>query len=123
MTTQTGLIGGIAVSRFDASIKRELTRLDACHPGRSMRVGIRNESGIVYRWARTFGIRHFTQVLVAMTSLGFVDELADAAMPSDGFDAILAADVNQHAGDPQGFIPMPCAAANLGAAWLTGLAA
>jgi len=101
VTTQTGLIGGAAVSRSDESIKRELSLHGTRHPGCSLRLGIRNEAGIVYRWARTFGIQHFTEVLIAMAGLGFVDELADAAIPCEGFDAILAPDANRFISDPE----------------------
>lgn len=94
MKTRTGVIRGIPVSQADESIKYRLTRIVTGEAGSSLRVGVRNERGTVYRWILTQGPQQFIDVLAAMIALGFTDEIADAPGRRAGFDAILSLDTN-----------------------------
>ena len=55
-------------------------------------IGIRNDSGDIYRLIGATKHNSFTNAIEELVDLGLVDELHDADTPQDGYDAIFRAE-------------------------------
>lgn len=58
--------------------------------GNVMTLGVRNESGQIYRVFFTTGLREFQRAIGALKNLGFRDELTDSFNMKEGCDAIFS---------------------------------
>lgn len=84
---QTKLIPNTTPAGFDAEIEPLFLKEDSEFGfGPPYYVGIRNETGNIYRIAKTDGLHELIELSEALSALGFRDELTNG--PHDGFDSI-----------------------------------
>lgn len=74
----------------DAAILEALEAASFDGGGHEMVIGIRNETGAIYRRVFTVGMSDFMGCINALSSLGLVDELANSANMAEGCDAIFS---------------------------------
>ena len=90
----TSIAAGAAISPDDGNIVKAIvhsTQLSGAisrSAERTWHVAIRNDEGAVYRRAAFRNANQVRRMAMRMKVLGYADELAGAAGPRDGFDAI-----------------------------------
>lgn len=83
---ETDLIGTARAN--DAAIVQALTKASFDGGGYTMVIGIRNESGQIYRRVTAVGMSDFMGCINALLALGLSDEMADVKTMREGCDAI-----------------------------------
>jgi hypothetical protein len=79
-------IAGTELREDDEEIVKVLGRIRE-GAGRTMRIGIRNHGGIIYREVEAAGMSNFFNAVNCLLDREFIDELKDSP-PWDGYDAI-----------------------------------
>lgn len=87
---QTSHIPGTELRADDAQLAKKLKKCEFDGGGNTMKIGIRNEGGIIYRRVEAVGLREFMDVVECLQKLQFKDELEAECEMKDGFDAIFA---------------------------------
>ena len=86
---KTILIAGVTPATFDAEVMAALAGFDGMGSGgHAMRIGIRNEAGVIYREIVTVGLGGLMDTVGRLQRLGLVDELADETSMRENCDAI-----------------------------------
>ena len=90
---KTALLDGTTPAKFDKNIIGNLL-LDVASSAEvrqeKMLIGVRNESGDIYRLIGATKVNSFNNAVEELEDLGLVDELKDAEAPADGCDAIFS---------------------------------
>ncbi len=94
---KTALIDGKKAAQFDKYITGNLlldhSPLDEVKQ-EAMVIGIRNESGEIYRLIGADKLRSFMNAVEELTDLGMTDELQDSKTNKDGCDSIFSGEVS-----------------------------
>lgn len=83
----TVLIPGEQPRKGDEKIAAKLAKLKPFGDGTPFVIGVRNDSGSIYRRIETSGMNSFVQVSECLGSFALVDELEESG-PRDGYDSI-----------------------------------
>ncbi len=90
---KTTLLDGKTPAQFDKNIIGNLL-LNVATPDEvrqeKMLIGVRNESGDIYRLIGATKVNSFMNAVEELFDLGLVDELKDTEAPQDGYDAIFS---------------------------------
>ncbi|WP_116368677.1 HNH endonuclease [Parahaliea mediterranea] len=84
-------INGEEAPIYDNKISELIEDCDGPGGGKTMRIGIRNESGKIYRVIASTGLGSFMSITSSLGKIGLVDELYDIETTKDGFDCIFFA--------------------------------
>lgn len=87
---KTSHIAGTEPRADDAQLTKKLMKCAFDGGGNTMRIGIRNETGRIYRSVEAVGLKEFMDVVECLQTLHFTDELEDECEMKDGFDAIFS---------------------------------
>ncbi len=87
---ETKLIDGKNVRANDEKILASLKKNARDGGGNTMSIGIRNESGQIYRAVQTVGMGEFMAVIDGLFTIGLTDELANVSEMREGCDAIFS---------------------------------
>ena len=83
-------IRGTSLRLDDEQITDKLEKRDISLGGKTMRIGIRNEEGVIYRSIEAVGPGQIIDAIQALHDLNFKDELEHATTTINGFDAIFS---------------------------------
>ncbi len=87
---QVTQIPGVQNHVYDTTINERLKKCQLNALGKTMKVGIRNDEGYIYKEITTQSELEFITVVSTLEQLDFCDELAEDQSCLDGYDAILA---------------------------------
>lgn len=91
---KTALLDGAKPATFDKDVVGNIL-LDVAPADEvrqeKMLIGLRNESGEIYRLIGAAKANNFMNAVEELVDLGLVDELQDTEEPQDGYDAIFGA--------------------------------
>jgi hypothetical protein len=91
---KTALLDGAKPAKFDKDVVGNIL-LDVAPSDEvrqeKMLIGLRNESGEIYRLIGAAKANNFMNAVEELVDLGLVDELQDTEEPQDGYDAIFGA--------------------------------
>lgn len=90
---KTALIATEAGAKFDKNITNNLLLETAGEDAvrkETLIIGIRNESGKIYRIIGAPALKNYMNAVEELLDLGLVDELQDAEKSVDGYDSIFS---------------------------------
>jgi hypothetical protein len=83
-------VAGTDLRDDDAALVKAIEKKAFPGGGNKMVIGVRNESGAIYRKIEAVGLAEFMGVIGCFETLKFTDELEDSGSMKDGCDAIFS---------------------------------